>query len=249
VGYRQLHIADNVPLLLSGSQAFVWEPGHRVESSPKACNAKEDGQAHPHFNPTKGVDHCSCGIYCYKDIDYLYGTYIRHPTTTMKDFFQCIVRLYLTGRVVRAQFGYRAQYARVAEIWVLYVHEDVEFDAMMKSAELGDAYGVEGHHTLLDPQDKRWKSNATTPIPAAIARMASRPTMTVEKLEILWRNRGILKMEKADRRFIREQLYRRYYERKKRLTARVENLTTSLAEAKVNLVTATAAMDQLLRER
>jgi hypothetical protein len=238
--YRQLYFADNVPLLVSGSY-FVWEPDKRVRSSSKTCQSTQD-RPHPHIGGG-----CTCGIYSYNSADHLYGTYIQHPGSMQRDSLQCMVKLYLTGRVVRHQWGYRSQYAQIAEVFVLYNHEDAELSAMLKAAELGNAYAVAAHQVFNDPADRRWTLNVTTQR-SALPKAAVQQTLSFDALMKLWENRTLLKMSPQERSLVRSQLYRRLYERQRRLTKRVPALKRELTRCEQDLNAVTTQLNQLLKE-
>lgn len=132
--WRQLDIGENEPLLVSGA-SFIWLPHGKVKATNKRCGKN-------HEAPNK---ECACGIYAFKTMEDL----LTEGRTYIDQRMCVVVKLYLSGRVLRYTKGYRAQFAKIAEIVVMYRDEKDEFEAMYTSTQLGEAYQVPSTIRLL----------------------------------------------------------------------------------------------------
>ena len=114
-GYRAWNVSEN--FLTSVGDDGIWYPRQAV---PATCR---EGECYPVPNYD-----CTCGYYSYKDFDHFMSDYAEWNSETLF----CFGPVYVWGRVVETERGWRSQYAYPKEIWCLN----------REHAKLGGVYNV-----------------------------------------------------------------------------------------------------------
>jgi hypothetical protein len=150
--WRSMHCATNEPLLLTG-QNFVWLPRHTASAMSNLCTQKA------RHLPTMTLPFCTCGIYSFKSAMSVFEQgYIGYQPNESASYLSYLVKLYVSGRVVRHSHGYRSQYATIAEIVVLYDTNEQEFDALERACALEQSYGVPTTSRTLTLDERAWST-------------------------------------------------------------------------------------------
>lgn len=144
--YKQMwHRGDGL-LVSPVYQCFEWKPGEVQEATciyyPSSLHGCEEAVS----------EGCGCGIYAMKTLDDLTALAYRKAEAVDKDFMQVIARLNLWGRVYLHSKGYRAQKARIRELY-FECGERSEVH-LCKAGELESKYRVPVHFSVL-PQAGR----------------------------------------------------------------------------------------------